>query len=71
MLVRVEDKRWCGLIYRFNGELFIVVADVLNLRPREVDTRHRLIVLLVDVQSERCHAQPQLRVSLVLVKLSI
>ncbi len=66
MLVRVEDEGRRRLVDGFDGELFVVVADVLDLRPRKVDARLRLVLLLVDVEADRRHAQPQLRVALVL-----
>ena len=66
MLVRVEDERRGRLVDRFDGELLVVVADVLDFRPGEVDPRHRLVLLLVNVQTDGRDAQPQLGFSLIL-----
>lgn len=66
VLVRVEDKGRRRLVHRLDGELFVVVADVLDFRPREVDSRDGLVILLVNVQTQSRYAQPQIRVSLIL-----
>ncbi len=49
-----------------DDKLPVVEGDVAYLGPGEADLGRELVVLLVDVEAERVHAQPQLRTLLVL-----
>jgi hypothetical protein len=62
---REEDEVRRLLVDRLDDELAVRERDVADFGPREADLGCQLVVLLVDVQSERVHAQPQLGALLV------
>lgn len=62
---RKEDEVRCLLVDGLDDELAVRERYVANFGPRETDLGRQLVVLLVDVQSERVHSQPQLGALLV------
>lgn len=67
-LLREEHDVGRRLLDGLDVELLVVEADVSDLGPREGRLRRQLVLLLVDVETQRRHAQPQLSVFLVLEK---
>ena len=52
MFIRVEYERRSCLVNWFNGKFFVVIAYILYLRPRKVDSWYRFIILLINVEAK-------------------
>lgn len=65
-LLRVEHKIGRLDVDGTNREFFVIETDVLDLGPLESGAGQQLVALLVNVESHRGDAQPEVRVFLVL-----
>lgn len=65
--LREKYKIWWGLFHWFYDKLFVIEADVPNLRPRKSRLWSQFIFFFVDVQSKSRYTKPQICFFLVLI----